>query len=715
MAVADPVLIGTPLFTSLNQASYTYVPGVTLTAGRLYVLIVWNMDNNTAGDNIVPAVTGQSQTWVPDGNIPTGNTVGMISFHRCIATGATAGNLTIDLGAAAQTGCGAILLEIPSGFEPGDNGANALGTAVASAVNANQPQTATVAAFADAAESLLLAAALHNVASSGAFADMAELFDEVIATPNRTFVAAWRRGGSTTASYSQADPGGAQKRVLAIEVIPATAEPEVELLAATRVLDDFDRPDSSSLGTTQRVGASAPPAWTNVVSSGTVELGVEDGRAAYLSSSGTNLSTYAWVPGYADQIVTVDVTLSDDGRANAGLMLRGVDDGTYLFVKLERGTSNWPTGAVLLNAYGGDDGAGSHARVNEEMALTAEQTYRLTVWAADDLVRIYVDGALVLEHTLSPTDAGDFTGTRTGIRWRVDANPDNGEDGGSRFDDFEVLELGVDDGLRVGVARSAVSTALGAREGSGSRDALSWAGAMFASASRAGVATRRVIAWAEGSESSASRTGSGHRNVRSWSGAAHAAASRTGIGTRVASSFALIAWVSATAIKRGLRVATAWARGAVAIAARTGQGARRATSWSASALSLGSRSGVAGRAGLAFARQVATAASRTGGGLRTAIAWASRSHAFIDRHGSGSRTSAAFAVRADAASERVGEASRFGRAWARIARVVTSVVGSKRIDIEAVVGRPRTRWGAELQPRWATGPIAERWDTEGIA
>lgn len=194
---------------------------------------------------------------------------------------------------------------------------------------------------------------------------------------------------------------------------------------AGAVVDSFDRADSTStLGT-----ADSGQTWTAY--SGT--WGISSNQA-YLVS--TTAQAFAGVnAGISDVDMSCNVTLSATlARADCGLVVRAIDNNNYILVVLNRlGGTGLGNSIQLFKRDAGSfvllDSIGSEGHVNGA-------TYAVRVILNGDSIDIYRDGSLRLSHTFSAANQTKYgTATIHGIRVNAGVGAD---DGGSRFDDFEV-------------------------------------------------------------------------------------------------------------------------------------------------------------------------------------------------------------------------------------------------------------------------------------
>lgn len=193
------------------------------------------------------------------------------------------------------------------------------------------------------------------------------------------------------------------------------------------VFDSFTRADSAtSLGK-----ANTGQTWSAL--SGT--WGIISNQA-YLASviSAAVAVVNALIP---DVSLTCSVTLSPTlNRANAGLILRCIDDNNYILIAIAKaGTGT----ADAIEIYKRDAGTFTALASLSNAGNINGTTYEFKVITNGNQISVYRDGVLKVSHTLSGADATKYsTPTRYGLRESVGAGND---DGNSRFDQFAVVSL----------------------------------------------------------------------------------------------------------------------------------------------------------------------------------------------------------------------------------------------------------------------------------
>ncbi len=162
-----------------------------------------------------------------------------------------------------------------------------------------------------------------------------------------------------------------------------------------------------------------------------VEFGVVGGGAEWVSGFGEGVALLD--VGVADVSVESVVTLSSV-RATPGLSFRAVDSSNQLLVSLVRKGSQ--DRVSLFKVDGGVYGLLSEV---SGVGLVLGASYVLRVDVVGSLVRVFVDGGLLLEYSLEGADAVTF-GSRTGVGLRTFRSA-GGDDGASRWDDVRVVDM----------------------------------------------------------------------------------------------------------------------------------------------------------------------------------------------------------------------------------------------------------------------------------
>lgn len=213
------------------------------------------------------------------------------------------------------------------------------------------------------------------------YSDMLEVYPGVV------LVATATEKSSTSARLSlrYATMGGA---VTPFGDIPA--DRRLAVAADTRsfaVADDFDRPDSTSLGfapTGQEWSATSGLALTT----GTIHM-PDDG------SSG--VFRYATVDPRCQQ-VDIEADVMWQGNAGLGLVLRYVDASNHLFVASETNGTN-------LRLYQRTSGTATQL-ATAGAAMSAGTYHRLRVLDNGGVIRVYLEGVQVFSHTLAASTTG---------------------------------------------------------------------------------------------------------------------------------------------------------------------------------------------------------------------------------------------------------------------------------------------------------------------
>lgn len=210
-----------------------------------------------------------------------------------------------------------------------------------------------------------------------------------------------------------------------VSVVPAVGQSAHLLdLSAASVYDPFTRADSgSSLGSATTGGA-----WT----AGTGTWGISSNKA-YLNS--VTADAHAMIDsGYADGTLTCDITLSAT-RAHAGVIVRAatVSDIDGLYVRYKPSVGD----LILMKRV---TGVGSATLESQSVSWAVGTTKTLKVVTLGTNIKAYLDGTLVLNHTLAGGDIALFT-TPTVVGLYEDRDGGTGDDGGTRFDNFNFVAV----------------------------------------------------------------------------------------------------------------------------------------------------------------------------------------------------------------------------------------------------------------------------------
>jgi hypothetical protein len=195
------------------------------------------------------------------------------------------------------------------------------------------------------------------------------------------------------------------------------------------VSDSFDRSNSTtSLGT-----ADTGQAWT--AANGT--WGISSNKAYLVSATGQAVATVN--AEIADIEMTCDITLSStNNRADTGLVLRFIDNNNYLVVVIGKVGNNATDNTFQM--FKRDGGTFTQLQAGNSAGNVNGTTYTVRVVADGNVITAYRDNDLSFTHTLTGGNATKFgSPTRCGIRTSVGSG--NGDDGGSRHDNFTVETL----------------------------------------------------------------------------------------------------------------------------------------------------------------------------------------------------------------------------------------------------------------------------------
>ncbi len=187
--------------------------------------------------------------------------------------------------------------------------------------------------------------------------------------------------------------------------------------------DDFDRADGQ-LGI-----APTGQTWTSAVPA---QWGILGNEASTTANTGERVTVLD--VGQSNVSVSADVRLSPTA-GTPSLSFRAASSNQYLLAGIAR-----RAGVNQIGLFKRDAGVFTELGRTSGTGFIPGQDYRLRVEASGPLVQVWLDDVMWIQHTLSTADQTLFgSATAHGLR----SSGSTSEDGGSRWDDFEIRPTAV--------------------------------------------------------------------------------------------------------------------------------------------------------------------------------------------------------------------------------------------------------------------------------